>query len=112
MTKHKIHVSIDEQNFFWIIVENGKVINKNASKEDLNKITTKVYQYNKTNICPRCREEKKDGKELTDNSILYPKKVLHETNKNGMKIAEWVCFIHGQKNYQKYNSNSKHKIMK
>jgi hypothetical protein len=68
MTKYKVRISIDEEKFFWVIIENKKVINRYTTREELVKITTKVYYYNETNICDRCREENN----ITDKSILYP----------------------------------------
>lgn len=71
MSKYRLSVSFDETNFFWIIIENGKIISRNPTKEDL--MGTKLKSYNKTNICSVCIEENKNnGKELTDKSILYP----------------------------------------
>lgn len=52
MAKYKISVSIDEKNFFWIVVDNGKLI-KNPSEGDLKNAMLKSY--NKTNICTKCR---------------------------------------------------------
>lgn len=63
----KINVSTDEKEYFWIIVENKKIINMNATREEIRKISRTIY-YNPTNVCPICREEK----EITDRSILYP----------------------------------------
>lgn len=74
MAKYKISVSLDEENPFWIVVDNGRFI-RNPTEEDLK--CTRSITYNLTNICPRCREEwEKDGIELTDKSILYPKNAL------------------------------------
>lgn len=70
MSKHKIYISKDRKNFFWIVVDRQKLI-LNPTEEDLKK--TKSISYNRTNICPRCREEEeRNGKELTDKSMLYP----------------------------------------
>lgn len=54
MSKHRISVSIDGKNFFWIVVDNGKFI-RNPTKED--RMGTKLKCYNKTNICSICRKE-------------------------------------------------------
>ena len=90
MTKYKVRISIDEENFIWIIVENGKVINRDACREELVKIRTKENFYNMTNICPICRKENN----ITDKSILYPKNAFHNVDENGKKIDEWARFSH------------------
>lgn len=84
MTKYKVRISIDEKNFYWIIVENKNIINRNATREELIKITTKVYQYNKTNICQRCRE----NNNITDKSILFPKNALCERDIDSKIIVD------------------------
>lgn len=84
MSKYRISVSIDEKNFFWIVVDNGRFI-RNPTKEDL--MGTKLKSYNKTNICSRCREE--NG--ITDNSILYPGKAYREKDKNRKETGRWTC---------------------
>jgi len=108
MTKYKVYISIDEKEYFWVIVENGKVINRNATREELEKITTKVRYYNKTNICPTCRKENN----ITDNSILYPKNTCHRIDKNGKDTEEWVCCNHRRRDHQRYNPNSQHNIIR
>lgn len=85
MSKYKISVSIDGENFFWIVVSNQMLI-RNPTKDDL--IGTKVKYYNKTNICSRCREDKN----ITDKSILYPKNAQREYDKNGNWNEKWLCF--------------------
>lgn len=98
-------VYIDEKNFFWIVVDRGKLI-KNPTEEDLK--GTKITSYNKTNICAMCR---KDGN-ITDNSILYPGNVLRDTDKNGKKVYEFVCRTHGEMHYARYNPNSQSNAIK
>lgn len=111
MTKSRVYVSFDGINFFWIIAENRKIINKNPTKEDL--YGTKLKSYNSTNICSRCREENEiDGKELTDKSILYPGNVSQDVDKEGKNIDEYVCKRHYGINYEKYNPNSRSNIIK
>ena len=107
MTKFKIRVSFDEKNFFWIIVENGKIVNMNPTKEDLADI--KLRSYNKTNTFDRCKEEyERNGKELTDNNILYPGKIYREKDKDGKWIGIYDC-----KNcYEKYDPNSSRNKLK
>lgn len=91
--RSKISVSFDEKNYFWIVVDNGRLI-KNPTKEDL--YGTKLKSYNKTNICPRCREESdRYGIELTVKSILYFRNVVRRGT------GEWVCKRHY---YQKITS--------
>jgi len=110
MSKYRILVSIDEKNFFWIVVDNGKLI-KNPTKDDLK--GTKLKSYNSTNICPACKKDYDiEGKELTDKSILYPKNACHETDKNGEKTDEWVCIRHGLAHYNRYSPNGIHKMKK
>ena len=106
MTRYKIYVSIDGQNFFWIIVENGKIINKNPAKEDLG--DAKAKYYNKTSVCPRCREEGN----ITDDSILYPKNSYHEKNKDGKETGEWICPRHWRRDYNRYDPYSTDNIKK
>ena len=105
MTKYKISISIDEQNSFWIVVNNGNIIN-NPTKEDL--IGAKPKYYNKTNICPRCRKENN----ITIKSILYPGNSRRDTDKEGKKIEEWVCSRHGLNHYNKYDSNGQNNMRK
>lgn len=108
MTKYKVRISIDEENFIWIIVENGKVINRDACREELVKIRTKENFYNMTNICPICRKENN----ITDKSILYPKNAFHNVDENGKKIDEWVCYIHYKRNYSHNNPDSTDNLKK
>ncbi len=105
MTKYKIYVTIDENNSFWIVVDDGRFI-RNPSQEDLK--YTKIISYSKNNICPRCREEKS----ITDKSILYPRNANHDTDKNGNKIDEWVCKRHSLRNYHRYDPDSYSNIRK
>ncbi len=107
MAKYKISVSMDEKNFFWIIVENHKIINNNPTKEELSNIS-KTICYNETNICPRCREE--NG--ITDRSILYPGRTYREKNKDGKKTGKWVCSKHWSRYYNNYDPNSWNNIRK
>lgn len=103
-------VSIDGKNFFWIVIYNDKLI-KNPTKEDL--IGTKLISYNKTNICPRCREDnQRYGVELSDKSILYPKNARHDVNKEGKHTEEYVCKRHYDLDYQRYDPNSNSNMIK
>lgn len=106
----KVHVSIDRKNYFWIIVDNGKIF-KNPKKDDL--IMAKEYSYNKTNICDICREEKEIlDIELTDKSVLYPQNARHNVDKNGNIMDTYVCNRHWSVNYSRYSSNSGNNIKK
>ena len=94
MTKYRIYVVVDEQNQFWIVVDNGRFI-RNPTKEDL--MGTKLRYYNPTNICPECRKENN----ITDKSILYPGNARCSEDEKGNKTREWLCYRHG---YNKNNS--------
>jgi hypothetical protein len=48
---------IDENNSFWIIVDDGRFI-RNPTQEDLKGV--KIIYYSKDNICPRCRDGMKN----------------------------------------------------
>lgn len=100
MAKYKIHVSIDEKKFFWIIVENGKIINKNPTKEELDE--AKVKYYNRTNVCYICRKEGK----ITDKSILYPYNACREKDKDRKEIGEWICYNHYKRDWQMRDPNN------
>lgn len=76
MTKYKICTSIDGNNSFWIVVDNGRFI-RNPTQEDLKYAEFKIYSDD--NICPICREENI----ITDKSILYPRNSFHDTDKIG-----------------------------
>ncbi len=81
MVKYRISVSIDEKNFFWIVIDNGKFIRNPENIKG-----TKLISYNKTNICPICRKDNN----ITDKSILYPK--------NTRQIyGVWYCEMHSSK---------------
>lgn len=90
---------MDRNNFFWIIVENGKIINNYPTKEDLSK--AKVKYYNRTNICHMCREEG----DITDKSILYPYNAYREKDKDRKEIGEWICRRHYMKDWRLYDPN-------
>lgn len=105
MTKYKICAAIEENNSFWIVVDNGRFI-RNPTKEDLKDAVFKIYSDD--NICPRCREENI----ITDKSILYPRNSFRDTDKNGKRTDEWVCKRHGERNYKRYDHNSLENIKK
>lgn len=84
MSKYRISVSFDGENFFWIVVDKGKFI-RNPTKEDL--ADTKIRYYNKTNICFRCRKDNK----IIDSSILYPGQAYREYDENEKKTGRWLC---------------------
>lgn len=98
MAKYRISVSFDEKNFFWIITQDGRIINRSPTKEGL--IGVMIRSYNKANVCPICREEyERNGKELTDKSILYPGNAKREKDKNGKETGRWICVRHKSKYY-------------
>lgn len=108
MAKYRISISIDGENFFWIVVNNGKLI-KNPIKEDL--YGTKLVSYSKMNICPRCIEEKeREGKELTDKSILYPHNACRDKYRE--KTYKWICLRHYNIDHERYNPKSRNNIIK
>lgn len=110
MTKYKISVSLDGENFFWIVVDRESLI-KNPTEEDLKDAIVKTYS--KTNICPICiKENEICGKELTDKSILYPRIACKEKDKNGNKTGRWICHRHSRRDYQRYDPNSQANIKK
>lgn len=91
-----------------MVVENGKIIKRNVTREYLIKITTNVYYYNKTNICPKCRIDKN----ITDKGILYPGNVRRGIDNDGKKTEEWICNMHYVKDYQQYDLNSQNNLKK
>ena len=109
-TKYKINVSFDKINFFWVVVDNGKFI-MSPTEEDLKYAQEKYY--NDTNMCPICRKEcEKEGKELTNKSVLYPGNTYRNTDKSGKKVDQYVCTLHANRSYQRYNINSMNHIIK
>lgn len=110
--ERKIKVSTDGKNYFWIIAEYRRITNINPTEEDLH-IVSKVVSYSKTNICPICIEEKeKDGKELTDKSVLYPGNSALDIDEDGKKTNEYVCKRHYDIDYQRHDPNSSHNTIK
>ncbi len=105
MTRYKIKVSIDENNSFWIVVDDGRFI-RNPTQEDLK--GAKITSYSKDNICPICREENS----ITDKSILYPRNANRDTDKKGDKVDKWVCKRHSLRNYHRYDSDSNTNLKK
>lgn len=90
MTKYTISTSFDKKDYFWIVIENGKIINRNPNKEDI--IGIRIMSYNNTNICLECRKKnEKDGFVLTDKSILYPGNAIHEKDNDGKETGEYIC---------------------
>ena len=105
MAKYRISVSIDEQNYFWVAINNGLLI-MNPTKDDLR--GTKLISYSKTNICHRCRKENN----IIDKNILYPGNACREKNKDNKETGEWVCIRHWGRDYGRHNPNSKDNIIK
>lgn len=107
--KYRLSVSFDEKNFFWIVVDNGRLI-RNPTEEEL--IGTNVISYNLTNICHLCREEsERDFIELTDKSILYPGRAYREKDKDRNVTGKSICKRHDSAYRQKL-PNSQHNIFK
>lgn len=101
MTKYRESVSFDRINFFWIVIDNGRLV-MNPTKDDL--LGTKMKRYNDTNICPICREEKEtDKRELIVDNILYPKNAGYRK-----ETREWLC----KKHWSNRNPNSTNSLMK
>lgn len=78
-----------------IVDENGKVINKNPTIEELKGLkwfdkelylgnVKKPVYYNETNTCDNCREEGIETK-------LIPGKTIREHNKKGELTGNWLC---------------------
>lgn len=84
MSKYRILVSIDGENFFWVVVDKERFI-RNPTTED--RIGTKLIYYNPTNVCSRCRKENN----VTDKSILYPRKAYREYSNKGNWTERWLC---------------------
>lgn len=103
--KYKIHVSIDKQNQYLVVIKNGRLI-RNPTEEDL--IGANLKSYNSTNVCPECRKENN----ITDKSILFPGNVLRNTAEKGNKVNEWLCKRHGLNNYNRNSPNSNHSLVK
>ncbi len=101
----KILVSKDGTNFEWVIIKDGKVI-WNPVEEDLRNLNQKSYS--RENICAICKKENN----ITDKSILYPKNVLLNTDRDGNKTEEYVCKMHGKRNYSHNNPNSTDNLKK
>lgn len=102
--KSKVYVSLDENNFFWIVSEHGN-LDKNPKDEDL---YATLKEYNDTNICPICRKVNN----ITDRSILYPDNSLREKDKDGKETGRWICQNCRQKDYQRDDPNSQHNTLK
>ncbi len=102
MTEYKSYRFIDGKARWVIVNENGNIINRNPSKEELKGIELEIYiaDYRpnrcKKEVCDRCGEKLKIGK------------ALREYNIEGNWTFRWVC-----KNcYEKYDPNSYHNIIK
>lgn len=104
MTKYRSYRIIDGKGKWVIVDNNGKIIDKNPSKEDLkstvlhkssDRRVPKLY-YNRTNTCDRCGEK------------LVLGKVWREYNREGNWTGNWVC----GKCQQRYDPNSLNNIIK
>ena len=108
MTKYRVYVKISEQNRFWVVAEDGRLIKKmiNITRENI--IETKSISYNDTNICPECRKENN----ITDKSILFPQNARRKTDEKGNKTEEWLCRRHGYNSYSRNDPISHHNMIK
>ncbi len=98
MSKHKIFVTIDGNNSFWIVVDRGKLI-RNPTDEDLK--DAKLKKYNNANICDKCIEEKeRNGIGSTDRKFKIDGKLT------------WYCMKHSGIYRQRYDPNSQNNIIK
>lgn len=82
--------------------ENGNIMNKNPSKEQIDSALlsdNKRRYYNKTNTCDRC------SKSLSG-------RVHREYNKEGNWTGKWLCPTCSYKDYNKYNSDSRDNLSK
>lgn len=90
--RYKIIISTDEQNFFWITIDDG-IVAWNPTGEDLKGAIVKSY--NKTNMCELCIKENN----ITDKSILYPGNAKKWINREGVRTDKWVCNKHWARDY-------------
>lgn len=98
---YKSKRTVDGKPPIWVIVdENGKVVNKNPSKEELKGLQKELRTPQDTKkrhkkYCDRCKEYGKDTK-------LSSGKAWREYDKGGNFTGRWVC----GNCYQKYDPSS------
>lgn len=102
----------------WVIKEDGKIINKNPTKEELRGLGVEPYKiktgrlgrcgYKEGDVCHRCIEDK----DVTDKSVLCRGNVCLEKNKDGKETGKYVCHKHWIRDYNKYDPNSCNNIQK
>ena len=108
MTYYKSKRPVDGKPPIWVIVnENGKIINKNPSKDELKgleiekiyvrNIVPKIRHYNLTDTCDRCQIGK-----------LSPGKAHWEYDKYENETGKWIC----DECYRKFDPNSFNNIHK
>lgn len=70
-------------------------------------------KYKIGDICHICKVEwEKEGKELTNDSILRPGNACLGIDKDGKKVDEVICLRHYSRNYNRYNPNSWNNMQK
>lgn len=66
----------------WVIIDGeGRVVDRNPSKEELKLYQVQNFKHNETNICSRCKKEK-----------LVSEKALREYDTKGNLTGRWICF--------------------
>lgn len=120
MTNYKSYRFVDGKARWIIVDDNGKIINKIPSKEELKGIQDVPWhmlsdgrskprlRYKVGDLCKRCIEDKN----ITKNSILCPGNSNKEKNKEGIETGRIICSKHSRKDYSRYNSNSNANIIK
>lgn len=110
MMQYKSYRIVDGKPRWVIVDENGKIIHKEPSKEDLKGLDKHIEErqhirgcYNETNTCDRCR-------------VYFYGKALREVNKEGKRTGKWLCNGCYNKDYdnnvRKNNPNSHNNIVK
>lgn len=109
MAEYKQKRPIDGQKPRMVIL-NGRaiVVDKNPSKERLDKAILWSFKYNENNTCYRCIKE---GKTIEE-SQLHTCRTYQERDKEQRKTGEWICINHWNKDHQKHNHNSRNNALK
>lgn len=110
ITYYRSYRYIDVKSKWVIVDENGMIVNKNPTKEELkglDKFPEKDGRsksrcgYVVGTICYRCIEEKN----VTNNSVLCPGIAYVEKDKEGNETGRHICASHYNKDKRKNNSN-------
>lgn len=103
---YKIRVSLDDQNFSWMIYDsrNKKLI---IDADEIYLKLARIKHYNHANVCFVCNEEWKKGEitDLPEDSILHPGNA-REYDSN------WYCERHGNRYRLAHDPNSSTNIKK